>query len=260
MNKINAVFFDIDGTIYDGEHGEIPLSAIHGLQALQDKKIKIFLATGRSLPAVQASRLDDVIRWDGYVCSNGACLHAQDFQVLWSSAFQHNQLEHLFRLTEHYQVGLVLQSADEVFAPFGISEVMTEAYRFFHNPVPVESPYTKQTVTMALAFQQKGFDFHCLEAVRGLTAIPGKANYADLIQTGITKSTGIQQIRELLKLTDGAWMAFGDADNDLEMLQAANIGVAMGNATCLIKEKADYITTGIQENGIYNALRHFGLI
>ncbi len=55
-------------------------------------------------------------------------------------------------------------------------------------------------------------------------------------------------------------MAFGDGGNDRAMLQSAPVGVAMGNAWTEVKEIADYITTDVDENGIRNALMHYGLI
>ena len=55
-------------------------------------------------------------------------------------------------------------------------------------------------------------------------------------------------------------MAFGDGENDMDMLRFAGIGVAMGNASDMVKAAADYVTDTVDENGIEDALRHFGLI
>ena len=55
-------------------------------------------------------------------------------------------------------------------------------------------------------------------------------------------------------------MAFGDGGNDTEMLLAAGIGVAMGNATDELKDAADYITSSVDDDGILRALVRFGVI
>ena len=52
--------------------------------------------------------------------------------------------------------------------------------------------------------------------------------------------------------------AFGDADNDLEMLEYAGLGIAMGNATENLKARADYVTKDIDEDGLLQAAEHFG--
>ena len=54
--------------------------------------------------------------------------------------------------------------------------------------------------------------------------------------------------------------AFGDSRNDLEMLEAAGVAVVMGNGSKEAKEAADYVTTDLDEDGIWNACKHFGLI
>ena len=55
-------------------------------------------------------------------------------------------------------------------------------------------------------------------------------------------------------------MAFGDGGNDISMLKAAGTSVAMGNALDKVKANASYVTTSVDEDGIANALRHFGII
>ena len=54
--------------------------------------------------------------------------------------------------------------------------------------------------------------------------------------------------------------AFGDAENDIDMLEYCGIGVAMGNAQEKVKEIADYVTTDVDRDGIKNALRYFSII
>ena len=55
-------------------------------------------------------------------------------------------------------------------------------------------------------------------------------------------------------------MAFGDGDNDIDMIKHAGIGVAMGNAIETLKKNADYITDDVNEDGLYNALLHFNVL
>ena len=55
-------------------------------------------------------------------------------------------------------------------------------------------------------------------------------------------------------------MAFGDGGNDLEMLRHAAIGIAMGNADDDVKQAADYVTNDVDDEGVFKALQHFGLV
>lgn len=55
-------------------------------------------------------------------------------------------------------------------------------------------------------------------------------------------------------------MAFGDGENDIDMLRFVQIGVAMQNAEDCVKEAADYITDTSKNDGIYKALKHFNIL
>jgi len=55
-------------------------------------------------------------------------------------------------------------------------------------------------------------------------------------------------------------IAFGDGPNDFDMLEYAAVGIAMGNAVEGLKSMADFVTKGIDEDGIAYALSKWGLI
>ena len=74
------------------------------------------------------------------------------------------------------------------------------------------------------------------------------------------KDKGIIEYCKLRNIDLKDTMAFGDGDNDIEMLKTVGIGVAMGNGIDTVKAAADYITDSIKEDGVYNALVHFGVI
>ncbi len=61
-------------------------------------------------------------------------------------------------------------------------------------------------------------------------------------------------------IADVIALAFGDGGNDVSMLRAAGIGIAMGGASDLVKSSADYITDDVDDDGIYNTLVYFGVI
>ena len=84
--------------------------------------------------------------------------------------------------------------------------------------------------------------------------------FMDVVPEGGSKSVGIDAICRSYGIAPDETMAFGDGQNDIEMLRHAGIGVAMGNAAEEVQAAADYVTASVDEDGVGRALRHFGLI
>ena len=84
--------------------------------------------------------------------------------------------------------------------------------------------------------------------------------FCDIGRIGGGKDVGMDAVLSRLGIPLEQTMAFGDGENDLEMLRHAAIGVTMGNSSQTVKNAADYVTDSVDEDGIANALAHFGLI
>ena len=82
----------------------------------------------------------------------------------------------------------------------------------------------------------------------------------DVIPKQGGKTAGIESVLKHYGIKQEEIMAFGDAENDIEMLQYAKIGVAMGNADDEVKEAADYVTDTVDSDGIYKALKYYEVL
>jgi HAD superfamily hydrolase (TIGR01484 family) len=105
---------------------------------------------------------------------------------------------------------------------------------------------------------QEEFSGEC-EIFRGSIPYLGKEG-GEISPKGVHKGSGLTAIAEYYGAGIENTIAIGDSDNDTPMIQRAGIGIAMGNADPGLKEIADDITTSINENGIFNAFRKYGLI
>lgn len=84
--------------------------------------------------------------------------------------------------------------------------------------------------------------------------------FCDISPIGGTKQLGIDKFLEYYGLDLKDTMAFGDGGNDMQMLQHVSLAVAMGNAGDELKSIADFVTKGVDDEGIAYALKHYGLI
>ena len=89
---------------------------------------------------------------------------------------------------------------------------------------------------------------------QSLTVVQTAAFYLEIIPAVINKGQGIFDVCRALGIRPEEVIAFGDAENDIPMLRAAGMGVAMGNATEAVKAAADMVTLTNNEDGIAAAL------
>lgn len=82
----------------------------------------------------------------------------------------------------------------------------------------------------------------------------------EITQSKYTKGTAVKYLADYFNYSIEETVAIGDSDNDLEMIEAAHIGIAMGNGSKRLKALADYITDDIDNDGAVTAMQHFNLI
>ena len=84
----------------------------------------------------------------------------------------------------------------------------------------------------------------------GLTVVQTAPFYLEVIPSDVNKGVGLRAACEAARLTPAQAAAFGDSENDIEMLRLAGLGVAMGNAEATVKAAADRVTLSNNDNGI----------
>jgi hydroxymethylpyrimidine pyrophosphatase-like HAD family hydrolase len=141
---------------------------------------------------------------------------------------------------------------------FYLGVVAMVVYR--QNNLPPVGEYTGGNVYQACVYINDQ-ETAMLDPVRGKCVITRwHPNAVDIIAPDGGKRAAVEQY-----CRDNGWareeiIAFGDSDNDLEMIRYAGIGVALGNAEPEVKAAADYVTADIDDDGLAKALEHFGLI
>lgn len=87
-----------------------------------------------------------------------------------------------------------------------------------------------------------------------------KREFGEFAILGIDKVSAVHTLLQYVGADMEDTLAFGDAESDAQMVRNCNIGVAMGNSEKALKEVADYITADVEQDGLYKAFKHFGLI
>lgn len=257
------IFFDIDETLYiNRDEQRVPESAKTALRLLKQKGIITAIATGRTI-AVLPDKIRAVIDECGIdmiVSINGQYVQYRGEKLTGfplssklvdklSGSLHQAQVAHAFVAYE----GLFTAHEDEH------SQAALGALGLPYQHLP--QAHQNHEIYQMLAFYTAERDAEVAALMPdNMKVIRWHEHGTDWLDNAGSKARGIQAALAQLGLTLADAMAFGDAHNDYEMLQAVGFGVAMGNAEPEIKAIADYVCPPIDEDGIYRGLVDLGVI
>lgn len=261
---VKAIFFDIDGTLVPPGHIAPPSDVIKALSELREKGIKIFIASGRHPEWI--INLGD-LEVDGYVTCNGSmCLEAGSDKPFYIYPVKHEDIENLIEFSHKSGMPIVTVPAEGGIIISRFDEDVKKASEILRLPeIPVRDLETirgKEIVQiMAFGSEEDRINASLFDSIlKNCEPTSWNPNFYDIVPKGSGKDVGIDRMIEHYGINIDETMAFGDGDNDTSMIRHAGIGVAMGNGVDAVKRVADFVTTDILDNGIINALKHYGLI
>lgn len=257
---IKAIFFDIDGTLVSFKTHKIPQSTLTALKQLREQGIKLFIATGRAPSS--ANFVSNYFDFDGFVCMSGQYCYDKT-GILHSDPIEHDQVLAIADFLNEHGLGSAFETANTIYFNKITNDMMMFLKKLgkirpdgeiidIHK---VKDPIY-QTTTYITAEQEPDLmkNFPDLKAMRWYPL------FANIIKKTGGKAVGISKVMENYGWNKDEVMTFGDADNDLDMLQLTNYSTCLGNGTPIAKQTAKYVTTDIDNDGVFNALKHFGVL
>ncbi len=274
MPKI--IFLDIDGTLCEPGKQVSP-ATVDALHRAQVRGHKILIATGRNVPIIPPFIRD--IGFDGIIASAGGYVIV-DGQVLEDRAMPPALLERALAVLGRYDMSYILETAEGTFADRerclaawarGMSDANSEQRRLmlqlidglgvlpmegFHGQPVYKICFTAGSVAdLQAAADDLGDDYFTVtNLVPGSFALNGET-----MSRGVDKGSAVRKVCAHYGVGVEDAVAFGDSGNDLPMLLAAGVGVAMGNAAPNVKEQADLVCESCQEDGVARQLMRMGL-
>lgn len=255
---IKAAFFDIDGTLLSHTSRSIPESTRRAIRALREKGILVVIATGRHIAAMKELPLWEV-EYDGYITLNGQLCLDREERSFFEAPFLGRAAERLVELFRERKTPVALVDRDRRYMNF-INEPVRLAHKAISSPLPATDRYDGKPLFQVEVYLEQEEEAALRASLPGCSITRWNRYAVDIIAEGGGKKKGIQAFLEQNGIRREETIAFGDGENDVDMLRFAGIGVAMGNADPCVKEAADYVTESVDEDGIFRALEAFDLL
>lgn len=255
---IKAIFFDVDGTLYSHTTCEISESTRRSLDRLKEAGIKYIVATGRHMLELQDMPVLD-IEYDGYITLNGQLCLDEKKQLFYGNAIEGTEKECLVRLFKEKTLPIMFIEENRMYINF-VNQLVIDAQADISTAIPDVEEYQGGSIYMAVAYLSKDAEELMKKQLPGCKITRWNKNAIDIISESGGKISGIKQYLEQNHWRNDEIMAFGDAENDMEMLAFAGVGIAMGNAAEHVKEHADFVTKSVDECGIEYALKKYHII
>lgn len=234
----------------------MPASAAQAIRSLRAAGVKTLLATGRNGDSTRflmdTGLFDGEILINGQLCElDGACVHEQPIAP--------EDIEGAVLAAEQDGLTLGFLGGHTSFVS-RVDAFVLAACEYAGMAVPRQQAAAqarRQHIYQIHCYGAPGTEDRLLARARGLTAVRWSPNFADVYPSGGGKERGLEALCSHLGISPEECIAFGDGENDIPMLCRAGIGVAMGNAGDSVKARADYVTAGVDEDGIARAIAHF---
>lgn len=271
------IFLDIDGTLTEPGKNVPPASAVEAIRKARANGHRVLLCSGRSY-----GMLSPLLRYgfDGLVGSAGGYIE-YDGQVVYDHPMTAEQCHTAMDVFQRNGVFRTVEGKDHSYTDESFKEFLRESARAGGNsellrwreqieselgirpmaeyggePIYKIGFVSRDANGLREPMQVLGNDFDfCIQGTDQLGAING-----ELINKAFNKGMAVERLCEYLGVPIADTVAFGDSMNDLEMIQAAGLGICMGNGSKALKKIADEVCAPVGEDGLYRAFQAHGLI
>jgi len=226
--------------------------------------ILFVVSSGR--PGIGVRRFDFIREIDSpsILCNGAVIADLNRNKILYNCGLEKADAEKLIKMGLSFDTAVFVWSGDDCFC--NVLNEKTVRYKNISGVEPIlfrsAEELIDRDITKILWYDEvetvkKFMDILSREQFESVSWCTSNPAFLELVNSRVSKARAMEKIGELYNIKPEEMIAIGDGENDLSMIEYAGLGVAMGNASDYVKERASYITDTNDENGVAKVLRKF---
>lgn len=267
--KYKIIALDVDGTLVNSQLQITEAVREALIRAQRDYGMRVIVASGRPTAGLYkiAEELE-LARYSGYLLpfNGGQMYNARALgDPIYRSSLPNELIPELYALSQEYGLNILTYSDSEILTEnlddpnvrkeMGFTVMPSRQVENFVRDVPRNLP---KCLIVGEPEEIKALEPIARERFKGVADVfQSDPSFLEIVPAGINKGVALARLLERMDYDRSELIAVGDSYNDLEMIQFAGLGVAMGNAREAVKSCADYVTKSNNEDGIAHLLSKY---
>ena len=239
-NSYKLIALDIDGTILP-KNNQISSETKRLIATAREQGIEITLSTGRHINSIAETFAKELNISFPMVTLNGGEVWTPSHELLARTSFSNENIVFLYELAKEYQADYLGFTNEGLF--------MKEQF---------PSDFNKHTWLKFVYFIENlsvlNTVWNILHASENFTLTNSAPINIEVNPRGVSKASGLKMICEIMGINRSQVIAIGDGMNDMEAIQWAGLGIAMGNAPYEVQRAADFVTDTCENEGVAKAI------
>jgi Cof subfamily protein (haloacid dehalogenase superfamily) len=270
--KYRLVALDLDGTLLDSAL-RIRRGTIDALRQVRDEGVQVMIVTGRHHTAAHAYWRELALELPAICCNGGYVYDFRAGRAIAGDPFTRAEARELLGIVRKYPVEAMIYTDEAMTFENDMSHPAAARRWSATLPEPLRPRFDRvasldrviDEAAMLWKFLLVSEDQASLEAfmqairARGFVCVRSSRIHVDVARAGNSKGRRLAEFIAERNIAAREIIAFGDQENDVEMLEFAGLGVAMGNGLPEVRARADWVTGSNDGDGIAEALRRFVL-
>lgn len=245
--KYKALITDLDGTVILNEQYAKPTQKVIEAITKAQKILKVSIATGRPLSTAEWVMKPLEISHPSIITAGTQIIDPLTKKILWEEAMDKDTVQKVLSLTDTLPYNVVLSSQYATFPEQPRPKKIQSEAVIYIGWVPISESDTiiKKIKSVANV------------SVHAAMGYPSNTYGLHVTSINASKKHAIHRLMEILGVTKDEIIGIGDSNNDLPLFEAVGLKIAMGNATSLLKESADYIAPPVEKDGVADVIEKF---